>query len=178
MQIAGLRAARNAGISVKDGIIEKSKKYLLEMTNDAGWYQYNYNSRGGRNSSGLTGPGMYMIGALGMQDNPKYGKGIKNLMDHAPFLGGGGAGGDSGWGSWYHYTLFFSSLAIFQKGGAEWRKWYPAMREEVIKQQSPDGSVTNDPYGGLYTSFAILSLQLPYRYLPFFQEGGAGREGK
>lgn len=178
MQIAGLRAARNAGISVRDQVIEKSKKYLLDMTNDSGWYQYNYNSRGsGRSSSGLTGPGMYMLGALGIFEHPKYAKGIKNIMEGAPFLGGA-RNGDSGWSSWYHYTLFFSSLAIFQKGGRDWKKWYPAMREEVLRQQAADGSWSNDPYGGLYTSFAILSLQMPYRYLPFFQDGGAGREGR
>jgi hypothetical protein len=178
MQIAGLRAAKNAGISIREQVIEKAKKYLLDMTNDSGWYQYNYNSRGsGRSSSGLTGPGMYMLGALGMIEHPKYVKGIRNILEGAPFLGGS-RGGDSGWSSWYHYTLFFSSLAIFQRGGADWKKWYPAMREETLRQQAADGSWSNDPYGGLYTSFAILSLQMPYRYLPFFQDGGAGREGR
>lgn len=174
MQIAALRAARNAGISVNQGTIDRAKKYLLEMTTSDGWYQYNYNSRGSHRSSGLTGPGMYMLGAMDLYEDQKYDKGIKNLMNSAPFLGKRNAN-DYGWGSWYYYTLFYASLAIYQFGGEEWKKWWPAMRDDVVKRQR--GDAWDDPYGGLYSAFALLSLQLPYRFLPMFQDGGRGREG-
>jgi hypothetical protein len=178
MQIMALRAARSAGISVREATIEKSKKYVLEMTTDDGWYQYNYNARGGHRSSGLTGPGTYMLGAMEMWNNPKYERGIRNLMASAPFIKGGrGGGSDSGWMSWYYYTLFYASLAMFQRGGADWQKWYSGMRDELIKKQTTEGR-WDDPYGGLYTAFATLALELPFRYLPCFQEGGRGREGQ
>lgn len=177
MQIMALRAARNAGVSVKTGTIDRAKKYLLEMTTDGGWYQYNYHSRSGHNSSALTGAGMYMLGALGLYDEPKYQKGIQNLLNSAPFLGGK-PNVDQGWTSWYNYTSFYASLAIYQYGGADWSKWYTALREELIKRQSTEGLWTGDSYGGIYSAFAVLTLQLPYRYLPIFQEGGRGAEGK
>ena len=180
MQITALRAAESCGVHVRDKIIERSKKYLLEMTNDQGWFAYNYNSRGHGNSAATTGAGMYMIGALNLHENPKYAKGIKNLMSSCPFIKG--AGNPQGWGqtgawSWYYYTCFYASLAIFQHGGDEWAKWYPAMAAELIRQQRKEGN-WEDPYGGVFTSLAVLSLELPYRYLPMFLEGGAGREGK
>lgn len=178
MQIMALRAAKSAGVTVRQETIDKSRKYVLDMTTDDGWYQYNYNSRGGHRSSGLTGPGTYMLGAMEMYTNPKYERGIKNLLTSAPFVKGAHPGNsDSGWMSWYYYTLFYASLAIFQHGGKEWQDWYSSMREDLIKKQTNDGR-WDDPYGGLYTAFAALSLELPYRYLPFFQEGGKGREGQ
>ncbi|MCW8133849.1 MAG: hypothetical protein KIS92_26110 [Planctomycetota bacterium] len=180
MQITALRAAQSCGVSTKEKVIDKSKKYLIEMTNEQGWYAYNWNSRGYGNSAATTGAGMYMIGALNLQEHPKYAKGIKNLMGSCPFLKGGGQQGQwgaaGGWG-WYYYTCFYASLAIFQHGGDEWSRWYPAMSTELIKQQRKEGN-WDDPYGGVFTSLAVLSLQLPYRYLPMFLEGGAGREGK
>lgn len=176
MQIMALRAARNAGIHTRQDVIQRSKKYLLEMTTEDGWYQYNYNNRGSHRSSGLTGPGMYMLGALDLYHSPKYERGIRNIMNSAPFLKGGR--GDPGWGSWYHYTLFYCSLAIFQHGSKEWAIWYPKMRDELTRRQSKDGRWPDDAYGGLFSAFAALALQLPYRYLPFFQEGGRGREGR
>lgn len=176
MQIAALRAARNAGITISESTIKKAQKYLLDMTTEDGWYAYNYNSRGGGNhSSALTGAGLTMLNALGLQDNPKVKKAVNNLMKSAPFLGNRG---DSAWNmSWYYYTCFYASLAIFQEGGECWKKWYPAMRDELIKKQSKDGSWEAHSYGPLWTAFATLTLELPYRLLPYFQEGGRGASG-
>ena len=178
MQIMGLRAAREVGIAVDEPCIEKAQKYLKEMMSESGWYQYNYHSRtGNRQSSALTGAGLYMLGAFDLWDDPKYDKGIKNLMGAAPFLKGSSSGGDGGWSSWYLYTAFYSSIAVFQHGGDEWKRLWPAMRDDLLKQQS-GGGAWPDSYGGVYTALALLTLELPYRTLPVFQAGGRGREGE
>ena len=176
MQITALRAARNVGIQVDSKTVGRARKYLQAMTTDQGWYSYNYNSRGSaRRSSALTGAGIYMLGAMDLHDTPKYKKGIHNLMNSAPFLGKSAAG-DSGWQGWWYYTAFYASLAIYQHGGKEWKTWYPAIRNDLIKKQAENGSWP-DPYGGLYTAFALLTLELPLRLLPIFQAGGRGAEG-
>jgi hypothetical protein len=178
MQIMGLRAARDVGIAVDAECIARAKKYLREMTDAAGWYQYNYHMRtSGRRSSALTGAGMYMLGAFDLYGDPVYARGIRNLMEAAPFLHGGQASGDGGWSGWYLYTGFYASLAIFQHGGEEWKRWWPAMRDDLLRQQSSSGAWP-DGYGGIYTALALLTLELPYRQLPVFQAGGAGREGE
>lgn len=177
MQITALRAARNAGIAVDGETVKKAKKYVLEMTSADGWYAYNYNARnGGHHSSALTGAGMYMLGALDLYREDRYEKGIRNLLANAPFLGKS-ASQDQGWSGWPLYTSFYASLAIFQYGGDSWRKWYPALRDYLLRQQSPQGGWTGDPYDGLFTAFALLALELPVRYLPIFQDGGRGAEG-
>ena len=119
---------------------------------------------------------MYMLGAMDLYDTSKYKKGIQNLMKSAPFLGKSAAG-DSGWQSWWYYTAFYSSLAIYQHGGKEWKTWYPAIRSDLIKKQAADGSWP-DSYGGIGTAFALLTLELPLRLLPIFQAGGPGAEGR
>jgi hypothetical protein len=175
MQITALRTSESAGIQVRAQAIEKAKKYLLAMTNDQGWYAYNWHARG--NSSGgsvaLTGAGMYMIGCLGLQNDPKYAKGIKNVMGAVP----GRGNNDNSFGGWYAYSVFYASLAIYQHGGDEWRRWYPAMSDNLIRTQSADGS-WSDSYGGVFVALSAMCLQLPYRYLPMFQDGGAGMEGR
>ncbi len=177
MQITALRAARNAGISVDAETIKKAKKYVFEMTSPEGWYAYNYHSRGNSHpSSALTGAGMYMLGVLDHHGDPRYEKGIKNLLDHAPFLGKT-SGRDNGWSGWYLYTAFYSSLAVFQYGGEAWKKWYAGLCKDLLQRQAPDGSWSEDPYGGLFSAFALLALELPLRYLPIFQDGGRGAEG-
>jgi len=173
MQVTALRAAESCGVPVRSQVIERAKKYLLAMTNESGWYAYNWHSRGsGSGSIATTGAGMYMLGALGLYTDPKYEKGIKNIMATMP-----GRSNDSAFGGWYAYSIFYASIAIFQHGGAEWAKWYPAMADNLIRSQSADGS-WNDYYGGVFVSLSALSLELPYRYLPMFQEGGAGAEGR
>jgi len=174
MQITALRAAESCGVQVRKQIIDKAKKYLLQMTNDKGWYAYNWHARGdyGHGSIATTGAGMYMLGVLNLQDDPKYAKGIKNVMDSLP-----GRGNEGTFGGWYAYSIFYASLAIFQHGGAEWHKWYPAMSSTLLRTQNADGS-WSDSYGGVFVALSVLSLELPYRYLPMFQDGGAGMEGR
>jgi len=174
MQITALRAAESCGISVRKQIIEKAKKYLLAMTNDNGWYAYNWHARSGGSGGSIatTGAGMYMLGVLGVHTDPKYAKGIKNVMSQIP-----GAGNEGSFGGWYAYSLFYASIAIFQHGGADWNRWYRATSEQLIRTQSSDGS-WNDSYGGVFVALSVLSLQLPLRYLPMFQDGGAGMEGR
>jgi hypothetical protein len=174
MQVTALRSAESCGVPVRKQVIDKAKKYLLAMTNDQGWYAYNWHARGGGSGGSIatTGAGMYMIGCLGIHTDPKYAKGIKNIMGQLP-----GAGSEGSFGGWYAYSIFYASLAIFQHGGAEWIKWYKAMSDQLVRSQSGDGS-WNDSYGGVFTALSVLSLELPYRYLPMFQDGGAGMEGR
>ncbi len=177
MQITALRAAGSCGVKIRRKVIDKAKKYLLAMTNDSGWYAYNWHARGGsRGSLATTGAGMYMLGALNLQDETKYKRGIKNLLNTSPYSKGGSAGGSS-FGGWYQYTVFYSALAVYQRGGTDWYRWYKNMSRDLMQKQTRDGN-WSESYGGVFTALATLSLALPLRYLPMFQEGGAGREGR
>ncbi len=176
MQILALRASKNCGIEVSQPVIDKAIKYILKITSDAGWTAYNIHSQGTQ-SSATTGAGLSILNALGLQETTKLKKGIANLMKSAPFLKGPG---DQGWQGWYFYTVFHATLAIFQYGGEEWKKWWPAVRDDLLRQQTAGGEWAGSygSYGPLWTAFAVLTLELPYRYLPLFAEGGRGAEGR
>jgi hypothetical protein len=174
MQITALRAAESCGVPVRPQVIEKAKKYLLAMTNEHGLYAYNWHARGNATNGSVatTGAGMYMLGVLNLHTDPKYAKGISFIMKNLP-----GKGSDNSFGGWYAYSIFYASLAIYQHGGDEWDKWYPAMSGNLLRTQNADGS-WSDSYGGVFVALSVLSLELPYRYLPMFQDGGAGMEGR
>ena len=59
---------------------------------------------------------------------------------------------------------------MWHAGGQHWKRWYPAIRDELIHRQQPNGGWTdttiNTEYG---TAMACLILQMPNNYLPIFQ---------
>ena len=58
---------------------------------------------------------------------------------------------------------------MYMAGGDYWKQWYPAIREELLRQQESDGR-WKSPHGDVYaTAMALLILQVPNRYLPIFQ---------
>ena len=73
------------------------------------------------------------------------------------------------------YYWYYGTLAMYQRGGADWKAWNTAMRDLVISEQRTVGPLAGswDPrgvwgsYGGrIYsTAIATLSLEVYYRYL-------------
>ncbi len=59
---------------------------------------------------------------------------------------------------------------MWHAGGDYWKEWYPAVRDELLREQREDGSWRDgevcDEYG---TAMACLVLQTPMNYLPIFQ---------
>jgi hypothetical protein len=82
------------------------------------------------------------------------------------------------------YYWYYGTLALFQHGGDPWRRWNGFIRDMLCRKQRRDrhanGSWDPDdrwfgPVGGrVYsTTMAILCLEVYYRYLPIYEEGGA-----
>ena len=72
--------------------------------------------------------------------------------------------------SHYFYGHYYSVQAMWQAGGDEWERWYPAVRDEMVAQQKENGRWTDptvcDEYG---TAMALLVLQMPNNLVPIFQ---------
>lgn len=75
----------------------------------------------------------------------------------------------------YHYSMFYSSQAMFHLGGHYWSRFYPRMANTLLLNQRADGSwpvdATKDAmWGNSYsTALAILSLTPPFQLLPIYQ---------
>ncbi len=60
--------------------------------------------------------------------------------------------------------------AMYQRGGKDWKAYYPKIRDRLLNQQAADGNWNGDSVGSVYgTAIATMILQLPYGYLPVFE---------
>jgi len=60
---------------------------------------------------------------------------------------------------------------MYLAGGESWKKWWPAIRSELIDKQAGNGGWLDHHAGGAYASaMALIVLQMPKRYLPIFQK--------
>src|ERR1051325_548958 len=79
------------------------------------------------------------------------------------------------------YAWYYNTQACLMVGGAAWTKWNRLFQEQIVKNQSPDGSwppiagksaggeLQRDPEGdGRFyrTNLCILMLEVYYRYMP------------
>ncbi len=70
---------------------------------------------------------------------------------------------------YYEYGHYYAVQAMWQAGGERWARWYPAIRDELIARQGPDGSWIST-YGSEYaTAMCLIILQMPENQLPIFQ---------
>ena len=76
------------------------------------------------------------------------------------------------------YYWYYGTLAMYQYGGEPWQQWNERLREILVSQQQPDGrwnaGAAWGAYGGdLYsTALGTLCLEVYYRYLPLYRQGG------
>ena len=83
-----------------------------------------------------------------------------------------------------YYRTYYATLAMFQMGGAYWKKWNESMKKVLCESQSKggcaDGSWDPEGYiggrmGRLFTTAAgCLSLEVYYRYLPVILQKNIG----
>lgn len=161
-QIMGLRAARDAGIHVPDDVRTKCINYVRKCQTPDGSFQYKL--RGGRKSLALTAAGLVSLYSAGIYDSPEVTKGLAHLMKQVP-----GKTSTKASPMNYYYAHYYSVQATWHAGGEYWNTWYPALREELLKQRSSDGTWPDRRVGPEYaTAMCCIILQMPNNYLPAF----------
>ena len=152
MQVVALRAARNCGIEVPEKTIDRAIAYVRSLAHRDGGFGYqSSNDRG----IARTGAGMFSLQVCGQYDDPRIAEGLKYLEKSGMF--------DN---QWEHYGLYYISAALYQIGGAAWAKNYPVIRDRLIKSQDREGKWGSESYK---TSMAVLTLAIPYHFLPIYQ---------
>ena len=171
-QLQALRACRNVGIKVPREVIAKAVKYLKDCQNADGGISYSYSSRGSSRPA-IAAAAIACFYAAGIYDRQSGGKGpeaemvdklIKYVLRNVKVGGGGRFSGH------YFYTHFYMAQALYQRGGKDWKDYYPKIKKDMFSRQNSDGSWQGDGVGTTYgTAIATIILQLPYGYLPIFQ---------
>jgi len=167
-QVQAMRSARNSGLMVDKKVVDKGLDYIRKSTMADGTVAYSLGSRGSGGTYALTAAGMCVFAMYGAYDAPEVKRGMKALME---FLTGGRHRG----GHHDYYAHLYAGQACFfakSKDPAFWTKGYDTIRRELLASQDKvSGSWQNDGYGGAFgTACACLVLQIPYRYLPVFQD--------
>lgn len=171
-EVMGLRSARDAGIKVEKEVFDKAIGYVkkCQAPNPDGGFSYTAGSGGsGFARTGAGTAALYYAGAF--EDNAVQ-KGLNYLK---PFTPGPGAKPARDMVGMYYYGHYYACQAMFLAGGDYWAKWYPGIRDELLKLQTPTGGWPQQEVCGEYaTAIALIILQMPNRYLPVFHAKGQG----
>ncbi|MDX2117443.1 MAG: prenyltransferase/squalene oxidase repeat-containing protein [Planctomycetota bacterium] len=161
-QIMALRSARNAGLDVPRTTIDRAVEYVRKCQNDDGGFMYQLT--GGPSAWPRSAAGIASLQYAGIYSDKAIDKGVNYLVREA-------MPGNSPGGAHYYYGHYYAVQAMYLAGGDAWAKWWPAIRDELLKSQNADGTWDDPSVGDTYgTAMALIILQMPKRYLPIFQK--------
>ncbi len=170
-QVMALRAARDAGIKVEKEVIDNAIKYVRACRNPDGGFSYMANSGGGGGSGfARTAAGVATLYYAGISEGEEITAGLAYLKQFTPRKGPGGAKVEGH----YFYGNYYAVQAMFLAGGDNWATFYPAIRDQLIVRQNPDGRWSGEAGEDYGTSMALIILQMPNRYLPVYTGKGPG----
>ncbi|MDA1264160.1 MAG: terpene cyclase/mutase family protein [Planctomycetota bacterium] len=180
-QVLALRAARNIGIRVPKGTIDRAIEYVKDSAvtpdsrnrtysayrNDLGTFHYQKDNHS-RSTFPLTAAGVTALHGLGIYSNDLIRSGVDFLnreVDHF----------NRSWGDRGHYFFWYGHYygvqAMYTVGGRDWQNYFEKLREFLIRRQQADGSWRNyeGPGEAFSTAVGCLILEIPYCFLPIFQ---------
>jgi len=160
-QVMALRAARNAGLYVPRETIDRCIDYVKKSQNPDGGFMYML--QGGDSGFARSAAGVVALYSAGVYEGPEIDKGIEYLMQFLP------QPGVVRRETYYFYGHYYAVQAMWQAGGENWSRWYPAVRDELISRQRKDGSWVSPISIDYATAMACIILQIPNNYLPIFQ---------
>lgn len=159
-QVMALRAARNVGLYVDKAVIDKAVDYVKQSQNPDGGFRYMLGSGG--SAFARSAAGVAALQYAGIYRGEEIDRGLEYLSRFAPpkerTVGH------------YFYGHYYAAQAMFLAGDAHWANWWPAIREELLEKQEPEGfwrGQAGQEYG---TAMALIILQMPNRLLPIFQK--------
>jgi hypothetical protein len=159
-EIMALRAARNTGIYVDKSVIDNAIEYVKASQNPDGGFRYMLTSGGSafaRSAAGVTA-----LQYAGIYGGDEIERGLEYIGRFVPPK-------EQTVGH-YFYGHYYGAQAMFLAGDASWRVWWPAVRQELLEKQTPEGfwrGQAGQEYG---TAMALIILQMPNRLLPIFQK--------
>ena len=163
-QIMALRAARNAGIAVPRETVDRCTKYVKRCQNADGGFRYQIATRP-ESEFPRSAAAVVALYSAGIYKGPSIERGINFVSTFRP--GGRATRYPT---HYYYYGHYYGAQVMWQAGGEHWNRWYPAIRNELVRRQSRSGSWPDRNVSNAFaTAVACLILQMPNNYLPIFQ---------
>tara|TARA_R110002111_G_scaffold144910_2_gene211277 strand:- start:136817 stop:137914 length:1098 start_codon:yes stop_codon:yes gene_type:complete len=161
-QMLALFSARQAGMTVPRSALERSVGFLRRCQNSDGGFRYRLNDPP-ESLFPRTAAAVVALTCAGLQDDEVVQRGRDYLWQpHPPRELSPGQLAE------YHfYGRFYATHAAWQAGKTEWDRWYPAVHDELLSQQSSEGAWHDANIGDEYaTAMALIVLQFPYGNVP------------
>lgn len=158
MVFIGLASARQAGVLVPDETIERVVGYLRDQAWDQPSGGFGYMPGGGA-TLGCTAGGAYAAQLCGQRDTEWVQAAIRNLERNPKVFQTRGH---------FYYSHYYAIQAMVLAGDDHYAKWYPQVRDALIRRQAANGS-WGDNESPHTTPMAIIILGTPHRYLPIYQ---------
>lgn len=160
MQVMALRAAKNAGFNVPDGVLKKAIAYVESCYNErAGGFTYQ--AHGGSAGFARTAAGCCALFLAGDYTAKQFAPAVEYLKRNFES------------DKHFCYGHYYAAHAMHQRDPAEWKEWYDRLTKYVLPRQSTDGSwsgLDRSGPGAVYqTSIAVIVLSVPTHYLAIFQ---------
>ncbi|MFT7668814.1 MAG: squalene cyclase [Planctomycetota bacterium] len=186
-QVLALRAARNIGIRVPRGTVDRAAKYVVDSavtddhrSNSRQSYGYSNSPQAGtfsyqkeafsRSTFPLTAAGVTALHGLGIYSDKSIEQGIEFLNREMPsFNRNQGIRKRGHYFFWYGH--YYGVQAMYTVGAPYWKPYFEEVRDLLLSMQVEDGSWPNNTGPGpvFGTALAVLILEIPYRFLPIFQ---------
>ena len=163
LQVAALRAAKNAGLAVPEATIDRAVEFI-DSCYDATTGGFAYQPKGPP-AFARTAAAIYSLQVCGRYDDPNIKSGSDYLFAH----------GDEGQ-AWWPYGCYYAAPAQYMIGGEPWARWYAQMKGAMLSTVIHNGDMSywNDKRGQLLgptyeTAVFVTVLAMPYHYIPLYQ---------
>jgi len=163
LQVAALRAAKNAGLAVPQDTIDRAIAFIGECYNQAtGGFAYQPNREPG---FARTAAAIYSLQVCGKYDDPLVAKGSDYLFAN-----------DNESQEWWPYGCYYAAPAQYMIGGDVWRRWYGEMKTKLLSSVITVGDLSywdekrSRKLGPVYdTAVFVTVLAMPFHYIPLYQ---------
>lgn len=166
MQIVALASAKESGIAVPAKNMQRAVDYLVanEVRSTGGFsYQLLAGAPMGGAAFARTAACTLALMLSGEHKHPATRAGAAYV----------GASPDSIFenSDHYHYGHYYAVQVMYQAGDEQFNKWYPKISAALLAKQNEKGGWGRpDEFNAVDTGFAILTLGVPYRFLPIYQK--------
>lgn len=160
---SALRSAHNSGLDVKGANLEKVVTFTEKNAISGGGF------RGNHGMFYPTAAGLRILYSQNRQGDAQVQKSADKVLKHTIASEYGGSISE-----WDYLAAFYATHAFMlasETDGA-WKKWFPKIRDYLIKKQNPDGSWTVEycmQCRAFATALSLLVLMAPQRSLPMWQ---------
>ena len=159
---SSLRSAHNSGLDVDDASVSRLVAFAEKRAIKSGGY------RGTHGMFYPTSAGLRIMWSQARQNEPHVVKSTRKVLRHKIASEYGGSISE-----WDYLAAFYTTQAFLLDSTSDaWKKWFPKIRDYLIKKQNPDGSWTVEycmVCRAFATALSLLILQAPLRTLPLWQ---------